>query len=88
MEGDRIGTMSDIWIDKKIYEFFYEHCKKRNQLKIPEKEYLRFLKQHQPKQYKKYKKYLKTHKEEKRISEKEVHRMNLPTSYKPRFFRV
>ena len=76
--------MSDIWIDRKIYEFFYDHKEKRNRLGMPEKEYLRFLRQNYSKQYKTYKKYLKTHKEEKRLSEEEVHRMALPTWYTPR----
>ena len=79
--------MSDVWIDKKIYEFFYDHKEKRNRLGMPKKEYLRFLKKNYSKQYKAYKKYLKTHKEEKRLSEEEIYRMALPTWYTPRFFK-
>lgn len=88
MEGDYIGIMSDIWIDRKIYEFFHDHNEKKQILGMPEKEYLRFLKSNHPKQYKKYKKYLKDHKEEKRLSDEEINRMTLPTWYTPRFFKV
>ena len=80
--------MSDIWIDRKIYEFFYNHKEKQNRLGMSEKEYLNFLRKNYSKQYKSYKKYLKTHKEEKRLSEEETHQMTLPTWYTPRFFKV
>jgi len=76
--------MSDIWIDRKIYEFFYDHNEKRNRLGMPEKEYQKFLRTYYPKIWKSYKKHLKTHKEEKRLSEEEIHRMTLPTWYTPR----
>ena len=77
--------LGDIWIDRKIYEFFYVHKKNRNRLGMPEKQYQNFLKMNHPKIWKSYKKALKIKKE--RFKKEEADILILPTWYTPRFFK-
>lgn len=76
----------DLWIDRKLYEWYYDHKKEQYKLGMTEKEYLRFLKQHYGDQYKVYKEFLKTSRS-KRVPKEDVERMNLPEWYTPRFFK-
>lgn len=82
-----LNPLHDIWIDRKIYEYFYEHRKQRQRLGMPEKEYQKFLKRYYSKQWKSYKKALKTRQERQRFTKEEAELLILPKSYVPRYFK-